>query len=62
MTDRVRRDGRQHDPNRIWLPRSRPEMALRIAQQAFEDDAEAGILELPFAAREEDRIVVVEFF
>ena len=40
--------------------RGRPEMALRIAQQAFENDAEAGVFQLPFATREEDRVVVAE--
>src|SRR6266568_816012 len=61
MADRVRRDGRQHDPNRIrMMLRSRPKVALRSAEQAFEDDAEAGVLELPFTARKEDRFVVIE--
>src|SRR5712691_8925883 len=60
MTDRMRRDGWQQYPNCIWPLRSRPEVALRIAEQTFEDDAEAGVLELPFAAREEDRLVVAE--
>jgi hypothetical protein len=61
MADRVRRDGRQHDPNRICMMlRRRPEVALCVGQQTFEDDAEAGVLELPFAAREKDRVVVAE--
>ena len=60
VADRVRRNGRQQYPNCIWPLRSRPEVALRIAEQAFEDAAEAGVLELPFAAREEDRLVVAE--
>src|SRR5438552_539655 len=41
MADRVRCNGRQHEPHRMRMLRSRPEVALRIAQQAFEDDAEA---------------------
>ena len=41
VADRVRRNGRQQYPNCIWLLRSRPEVALRIAEQAFEDAAEA---------------------
>src|SRR6266568_7231650 len=60
MPNRVRRDAGQHHPNGIWMLRSRPKMTLRVAQQSFEDDAEAGVLELLFAAREEDRIVVAE--
>jgi hypothetical protein len=48
------------DVNCIWWLRSRTEVALRIAEQAFEDDAETGVLESPFAAREEDRLVVAE--
>jgi len=35
-------------------------VALRIAEQAFEDDAETGVLELLFPAREVDRLVVAE--
>jgi hypothetical protein len=35
-------------------------MALRVAEQALEDAAEAGVPELPFAAREEDRLVVAK--
>ncbi len=35
-------------------------MTLGVAEQAFEDDPEAGVLALPFAAGEEDRIVVAE--
>src|ERR1700682_2678347 len=62
MADRVRRDGRQQRPHRIWMLRSRAEVALGVAEQSFENDAEAGVLELPFAAREEDRLVVAELF
>ena len=40
--------------------RSRAEVALGVAEQSLENDAEAGVLELPFAAREEDRLVVAE--
>ena len=35
-------------------------MTLRVAEQTFENDAEAGVLELPFAARKEDRVIVTE--
>src|SRR5258707_10986255 len=60
MADRVRRDGRQQRPNRVWMLRSGPEVPLRVGKQTFEDAAKAGVLELPFAAREEDRLVVAE--
>src|SRR5713101_1077062 len=42
--------------------RSRAEVALCVAEQVFEDDAETGVLELPSAAREEDWFVVAELF
>src|ERR1700738_560431 len=62
MADRVRRDGRRRTPNLIWLWQSGAEVALGLAEQSFENAAEAGVLELPFAAREEDRLVVAELF
>src|SRR5229473_3403157 len=54
MADRVRRDIRQQNPDRIWMLGGRPEVPLRVGKQTFEDDAKAGVLELPFTAREED--------
>src|SRR6266480_5181642 len=60
MADRVWRDRRQQNPDRLWMLGGRPEVALRVGEQAFEDAAEAGILELLFAVREEDRFVIAE--
>ena len=60
MPDRMWRDTRQHDSTLIWRLRSRAEVTLGVTEQSFEDDAEAGVLELPFPTREEDWLIVAE--